>query len=220
VVLEVEMTSKVLRYLAGLALWVLVLPMGSGAWAQDEGTDSLIPLDVSLGFRGVGEVWQDEAIIVHYRSSRFAGTGFASVGVLPWLLGEFEIGYMRQAANTENSNVAAGALELVPVTVSAHARKILPNGEIYGGVGYAMAVFTETTSVQTVSGTKPGMELRGGVRIHTDFVQPSMWTGASGGIKRMDVELMFARRKHQAFGVGSGFDFSAWRLGIGLVARL
>ena len=27
-------------------------------------------------------------------------------------------------------------------------------------------------------------------------------------------------RQHQLFGLGTGFDFSAWRLGIGMVARL
>jgi hypothetical protein len=36
----------------------------------------------------------------------------------------------------------------------------------------------------------------------------------------MDVELLIGRRQHHAFGVGEGFDFSAWRGGIGLVARL
>jgi len=193
--------------------------MASVARAQDPNAVTSPAFDLSLGFRGVGEVWQDEAIIIHYRSSRFAGTGFVSVGLLPWLSGEFEIGYMRQAS-TQNSGVAAGSLELVPVTLSANARRLMPNAEVFGGLGYSMAVFTESTAVQSVSGTKPGFEIRGGVRIHTNFIQPSMWTGNSGGVKGMDVEFLFSRRQHQPFGTGSGFDFSAWRLGIGLVARL
>ena len=201
------------------AIFLGALALGSEALAQDT-TGFSPPLDISLGFRGVGEVWQDPAIATHYRSSRFSGGGFASVGLLPWVSGEIEVGYMRQAANSGVSGVAPGALEIVPITISAHARKVSANSELYAGLGYSMAVFTETTSVGTVSGTKPGLELRTGVRVHTNLVQPSMWSGSSGGIKRVDVEFMFARRQHQPFGLGTGFDFSAWRLGLGMVARL
>ena len=202
-------------------VWVFGLSLVSvRANAQEEPGPKLgIPMDVSLGFRGVGEVWRDPVIIRHYRSNRFAGTGFASVGVLPWLMGEIEIGYMRQSDNG-GSGVASGALELVPITVSAQARLPLKSGEIYGGLGYSMAIYNEITSVGTVSGTKPGVELRSGVRIQTNLVQSSMWQGNSGGIKRVDLEFMLARRQHQIFGLGSGFDFSAWRLGMGMVIRL
>ena len=114
----------------------------------------------------------------------------------------------------------ARAAELVPVTVSANARLAMAKGELFGGLGYSMAVFNEITSAGTVSGTKPGFELRTGVRIETDLVQPSMWAGASGGVERVDIEFLLARRQHQAFGIGTGFDFSAWRVGLGLVVRL
>ena len=79
--------------------------------AQDDatGTSLGLPSDVSLGIRGVGEVWRDPVIIQHYRSSRFAGSGFASVGVLPWLMGEIEVGYMRQD-DSGGAGVASGAL--------------------------------------------------------------------------------------------------------------
>ena len=198
------------------------------ASAQEEAVDPVYEMDVSLGFRGVGEIWQDVNIAHHYRSSRFAGTGFGSVGVLPWLSGEFELGYMRQASNTENSGVAQGALEIVPVTISANLRHSTAGGaELFGGLGYAMTVFTETTTAGTVSGIKPGFEVRSGVRIHTNLVQPSMWTADSGGVQGVDVEFLFARRQHVLKREGEGddrqsvgLDFSAWRVGIGLVARL
>ncbi len=215
------MRNKLLGVLACLMLGLGISPWSAVAWAQEPAaSESSLPLDVSLGFRGVGEVWQDPFIIEHYRSSRFAGSGFASIGIMPWLMGEFEIGYMRQASNTGQLGVAPGALELVPVALSVHARRVTSNAEIYGGLGYVMAVFNETTTVSSVSGIKPGVELRGGVRIHTDLVQPTMWKGSSGGVQRVDMELMFARRQHQPFGTGQGFNFSAWRLGLGLVVRL
>ena len=91
---------------------------------------------------------------------------------------------------------------------------------MYAGLGYSMAIYNEITSVGTVSGTKPGLELRSGVRIQTNLVQPSMWQGNAGGIEGIDLELMLARRQHQMFGLGGGFDFSAWRLGLGMVIRL
>ena len=216
---------------------------GAGALAQDAvpelSPETAVTVgDLSVGFRGVGEVWQDPNIVHHYRSSRFAGSGFASMGVTPWLNTELELGYMRQSANTGGSGVAAGYLELVPITLSVNVRKVLPNSEVFGGIGGSAVVFTESATDQTVSGTKPGLELRSGVRIHTDFVQPSMWSGASGGVKRVDIEILFGRRIHQPFGSldscidpstgaretellkGCGFDFSAWRLGLGVVARL
>ena len=64
--------------------------------AQDDatGTSLGLPSDVGLGIRGVGEVWRDPVIIQHYRSPLLALDSL--VGVLPWLMGEIEVGYMRQ----------------------------------------------------------------------------------------------------------------------------
>jgi hypothetical protein len=39
-------------------------------------------------------------------------------------------------------------------------------------------------------------------------------------VQGVDFELLLGRRQHQAFGMGEGFDFSAWRVGAGLVCRL
>ena len=215
------------------ATWMAIVCTFVTGWsgraaAQEEPVESEFVMDVALGFRGVGEIWQDTNIAHHYRSSRYAGTGFGSVGVAPWLSGEFEIGYMRQSANTQNIGVAEGALEIVPVTLSANLRyPTAGGGELFGGLGYAMTVFTETTTGGTVSGIKPGFELRSGVRIQTDLVQPSMWHGDTGGVRGIDVEFLFARRQHMLKHEGEGeerqsvgLDFSAWRVGIGLVARL
>jgi hypothetical protein len=177
-------------------------------------------VDLAIGFMGMGEVWQDEAIIDHYRSSRFSGSGFATVGLFPWFAVETEVGYMRMSSDSGRSGVAPGSMEVVPITVSGLVRSSGRRAEAFGGVGYAMTVFAERTDVGTVAGIKPGFDVRSGVRIHTNMVQPTMAPNGSPGLRGLDVELLLGRRQHHAFGVGQGLDFSAWRAGVGLVARL
>jgi hypothetical protein len=197
-----------------LAMW-----MGADAHAQDAepefGTGEVV-----FGVRGVGEVWQDAAIIANYRSSRFAGAAFAGITVTDWLQAELEFGYMRQAADVSRSGVAAGSLELVPVTAVLLAVRDGERAEVFGGGGFSLVGFTERTSVGVVAGAKPSLDLRGGTRIHTGLVQPTPMGGTAPGVRRVDVELMLGRRQHHAFGIGTGFDLSAWRVGVGLVARL
>ncbi|HCH65349.1 MAG TPA: hypothetical protein DFR83_21265 [Deltaproteobacteria bacterium] len=194
--------------------------------AEDE-AQNRNPSPVLVGFRGVGEIWQDQFIVENYRSSRFSGAGFVSYGITSFLMTELELGYMRTMAEggrtithqNQSGQVASGALELVPVTASVVAVKDLNRAEAFFGAGFAMAVFTERTDAATVAGAKPGFDLRSGIRVHTSFVQPSYRPHSPSGVDGIDVELMVGRRKHQAFDVGSGFDFSAWRIGAGIVAR-
>ncbi len=186
--------------------------------------------EVLIGFRGIGEVWQDEAIIQGYRSSRFAGAGFGGFGITDWMMVEAELGYMRQPSAAGRTvtfkkttyEIAPGYLELIPLTLGLSFSKELDRAEVFAGAGYALAIFTEsTTTVGSVSGVKPGVDLRLGSRIHTSFMEPRIRPGTgSGANKGMDVELMVGRRQHQAFDTGTGFDFSAWRVSVGLVARL
>jgi len=182
----------------------------------------MLDLDMLIGFRGVSEVWQDPFVAVHYRGTSFGGTGFMAVSLpwVDWVMGELELGYVKLTSDESISYVADGTMELMPVTLLAEARGRMANGELFAGVGPALTVFTERTVVGTVAGAKMGFEIRGGVRIHTNMVQQTMLPSASGGISKMDVELFFGRRQHQAFGTGSGFDLSAFRVGIGLVGRL
>lgn len=185
--------------------------------------------EVLVGFRGIGEIWQDEAIVQGYRSSRFAGAGMGGFGITRWLMVEAELGYMRQPSDSGRQvtykntayEVAPGFLELIPVTLGLSLNKELDRAEVFGGVGGALVVFTEDTSEGTVSGVKPGLDMRLGTRIHTSFMEPRIRPGmGSASNKGVDVELMLGRRQHHAFGMGSGFDFGAWRVSAGLVARL
>ena len=206
---------------------VAALALTAGLVHAEEEAPKKEQAPVLVGFRGVGEIWQDQFIVENYRSSRFSGAGFVSYGLTSFLLTELELGYMRTMAdggrpitfNNQEGQVASGALELVPVTASLVAVKDLNRAEAFFGAGFAMAVFTERTDSNTVAGAKPGFDLRTGLRVHTNFVEPSFRPYSPSGVDGIDVELMVGRRKHQAFDMGTGFDFSAWRIGAGIVAR-
>ena len=208
------MNKAAKRLLGGLA----VVLSSSAALAQDD--DSEAGREVVFGLRGVGEVWQDTSIITHYRSSRFAGAGFVGFGLNDWLMLDAEVGHMRQEADVSRAGVAAGTLQLVPVTVALEARSDTPRAEVFGGIGFTAVTYSEDTAVGVVSGTKPALDLRVGTRVHTNLVREPITGPGSPGIRGLDVELLVGRRQHHAFGLGTGFDLSAWRVGLGLVARL
>lgn len=203
------------RLLAGM----LLVLAGSPAFAQDDEAERPGG-DVMFGLRGVGEVWQDPAIIQNYRSSRFAGAGFFAYGINDWLMIDAEVGYMRQEADTSRTGVAQGALQLVPVTIALEARRDSPRAELFGGAGFSAVTFSEETAVGVVAGTKPALDLRAGTRIHTQLVREPITGPGTPGLRGLDVELLIGRRQHHTFGLGTGFDLSAWRVGIGLAARL
>ena len=228
-----------------LAVGLSLLPTAAYAQESAPAPRASWSPDVMFGFRGVGEVWQDPAIVQSYRSSRFSGAGFAALSLWKPVLVEAELGYMRQASaggrtipadevpaqllvrdatGAIDQNVryaiAAGAVELMPVTFSVLARKETGGAELFAGAGLALAVFNERTDAGAVSGVKPGLDMKAGVRVHTHVIQPPIRPSGGRPVQGMDVELMLGRRQHHAFGLGSGFDFSAWRVGIGLTARL
>jgi hypothetical protein len=178
----------------------------------------------SVGFRGVGEVWQESAIVMVHRSSRFGATGFFHTGISRLFGVELELGYTRlkgkaidPATNQRTGNTAT--LELVPISMDTTIRVEGPTSEVLFGIGPAFVSFNDRSPTNAISGMKIGLDMRVAMRIHTHFIQQSMRPGARG-MKRMDFELLLGRRQHQAFGVGSGLDLSAWRVGAGFVGRL
>ncbi len=183
-----------------------------------ETTTKARPLRV--GLRGVAESWQDPSILQHYRSSRLTGAAMVHVPMGRVFGFEAEMGYSRTPSVSARAGVAAGMLEYVPMALTLIAVKPYDGGEVFGGVGYGMAVFTEQTSVGTVSGAKAGLDFRAGARIHTKLARKQLTPQGYRGLSGVDVELMIGRRQHHAFGWGQGFDFSAWRLGAGMVVRL
>jgi hypothetical protein len=209
-----------------ISLMVAAWVAQGGAFAAEDASPKEAP-PVLVGFRGIGEVWQDPFIVESYRSSRFSGAGFAAFGLNPWVQVELELGYMRTDADSgrrvtykdQLGTVASGAMELVPVSADIILTRDLGRAEAFAGGGFAMAVFTERTDAGTVGGAKPGIDMKTGIRVHTQFVEPRFRPHSSTGVEGVDVELLLGRRKHQPFDSGQGFDFSAWRVGAGVVAR-
>jgi len=178
----------------------------------------------SVGFRGVGEIWQESAIVMVHRSSRFGGTGFFHTGLSRVFGIELELGYnrLKGKAVDQDTNQQTGhssTLELVPISMDTTIRAEGPTSEVLLGIGPAFVSFNDRSPTNAISGVKIGLDMRVAMRIHTHFLQESIRPGARG-MRRMDFELMLGRRQHQAFGVGSGLDLSAWRVGAGLVGRL
>lgn len=203
----------------GLAASAPVLAQeGEAGTVTQPADDELRPLLV--GLRGVAEVFQDRFIVGHYRSSRFTGAFMTHVPVGQWLGVEAELGYARLPSESTRPLVSPGQLEYVPISLSLVAVKEARLAELFGGIGYGMAVFTERTDAGTVTGAKPGIDFRAGTRIHTRLMKQTLRPEGVTGPQGLDVELLIGRRQHHAFGVGSGFDFSTWRLGVGMVVRL
>jgi len=211
--------------LIGLLLALLALCPALG-WAQaaDEIEDPGVGLLV--GVRGVGEFWQEPTLIRELgRSSRFGGGGFISYRAWRFLSADLEVGYHRltgteQTIHTGKPGTEGTTFELVPLALSVSAAHRIGNVEVFGAVGAAVTVFNHGDSKQTVSGTKIGPSFQLGARLDTGLVQPSIRRDAKNTLRSLDLELMIGRRQHQPFGIGDGFDLSAWRVGVGLIARM
>ena len=151
-------------------------------------------------------------------------TGFFHTGISRLFGVEVELGYNRLKGkavdqDTNQQTGHASTLELVPISMDTTIRAEGPTSEVLFGVGPAFVSFNDRSPTNAISGVKIGLDMRIAMRIHTHFLQESIRPGARG-MRRMDFELMLGRRQHQAFGVGSGLDLSAWRVGAGFVGRL
>lgn len=184
------------------------------------------PVGLVLGVRGVGEVWQDPLLIAELgRGSRFGGTGALSYRVWRFVGVEMEVGYHRMSGtgttlHTGRTLADATTFEMVPMAISASAMHRIGGVELFGALGTAFTVFHSSCETADISGTKIGPSILLGARIDTGMVQPSIRRDAGAQLQSLDLELVVGRRQHQAFGVGEGLDLSAWRVGIGLMARL
>jgi hypothetical protein len=208
------------RMLGMLAALFVLLP--SAAQAQDDDP----PVGLLLGARGVGEVWQDALLIRELgRSSRFGGTGLMSYRVWRFVGVDVEVGYHRMKGTgvereTDNTAEEATTWEMVPLALSASAAHSVGKVEVFGSIGSAMTVYSSTDEKGTISGTKFGPVVMVGARIDTGLVQPTIRRDAPNTLRSVDLELAIGRRQHQPFGIGEGLDLSAWRVGIGLIARM
>jgi hypothetical protein len=214
----------------------LGIPMSAEALGAGEGSDPAASAKTAkkpkqpafsnnlFAFRGMGEMWADTSIARVHRSSRFAGTAAFATNLSRIFGMEFEIGYSRMTnptylADSVQDGAGQTSFEMVPVSSSFTVRAEGERSEVFMGVGVAMVGFTDTSPLNAISGTKFGLDVRLGVRIKTDFIQESLYP-VERGLKRMDIEIILGRRQHRGFGLGSGLDLSAWRVGLGVAARL
>ena len=140
--------------------------------------------DKSVGFRGVGEVWQDAAIVTGASVEPLGGTGFFSAGITPLFGMEIEIGYNRLVGSAvdPSSNEQTGnqsTLELVPIAMNGTVRMEGSSSDLIFGVGPAFVSFNDRSPTNAISGTKLGIDMRMAVQIHTHFIQESIRPGAS-----------------------------------------
>ena len=164
----------------------------------------------------IGESWSDAFVGQVYRSSSSFGNLALQYRFHTHFLAGLESGLIRVKGNRDKS-----ALQLLPIVMNANVLFGNENVEPFVGVGVSFVHFLESAPSGNVSGTKVGMEVRAGVRIATKFIQPSQHPNIKVGVKQLDIELMFAQRMHQMFGVGvgEGFNLSASRFGVGAVFK-
>lgn len=181
---------------------VLVALVWSGVAQADD--DELI-----LGGRAIAEVWQDASLATVYKSTGIGAAGTFSWRPHAWLSLDGELGVVRMSGEEEQY------IQMVPLAFDVAARIQREEMEMFVGLGPALVPFVDQGNT-TVPGTKMGLDVRAGVRIATDLVNPSL--SSTSPVQRADVEFIIGRRHH--FSGDDGLDLSAWRVGVGLVVRL
>lgn len=186
-------------------------------------SDGEAPPGIRIVVRGVGEMWHDTAIASTYRGGGLvAGLG-AVVPITDWLGVDAEIGYHRASADGE------GRLQLVPMSLLAEA-SLQPSPDhdlsLFGGLGPAMVAWSESGQDPTtlsedgselgpsvLRGARPGLEVRVGMRVDLDLIEPSLMPGRDEPLKAVELEISGGRRFAPT---SSGFDLNTWRVGAGL----
>ena len=181
--------------------------------------------EMIVGGRFVGEVWEDSSVSLVYRTNRAAATGTAITSVFGPIELAVEAGYVSMSAQALHSNTLDEGSELVrfqiiPLSLLVGYRLARPGFDLAVGIGPALTVWNEVTPDAALAGNKLGFAMTTAIRIPTRFVPPPpVRHDTQTGPRRVDLELSLGRRQHQAFGMGSGLNLSAWRAGVGLLAR-
>ena len=195
---------------------------------EDEGllAEKRAPTGIRVVARGLGEAWHDTAIATHYGGSGLmAGLGLV-VPIGDLLAVDAEMAYRRAEGESGST------FQWIPMSLLLEGRMVPAADaglELFGGLGPVMVAWSEsgidpevvsgegvTDGPTVMRGGRPGLEVRLGARIDLGLVQPTMMPGQQDAVKAIELELYGARRMHTN---KAGFDFNAWRLGLGLAAR-
>jgi len=172
---------------------------------------ALAETPILLGLRAVGEVWQDPNIATVYGGGRVAGS--AVISWRPHNVWSIDA----EAAMMRVGEDIGPSISLTPMSLSLCARRGSERTEVFAGGGVSIVPFLDKGE-STISGTKLGADVKIGVRIATALVQPTLYPVST--VQGVDLEAFLGRRQHFANGVEDRLDLSAWRVGIGLVARI
>lgn len=199
---------------------LMLLALLTSAHAADPETDRS---SIGFGFRGVVESWDDPALGDVYRTGMLA-PGIA--GVVPLFSGlklEVEVAYRRMKPRDETVDAR---LEMLPTVALLEMDLIHRSfGDVYLGAGPALTAFTERhpgnvsdTSTAVLRGLRGAGELRAGVRLDTGLVRPWDIPDMQTGVKRLELDVSVGRRV--ALPADTGFQLGAWRMHVGVLARL
>lgn len=213
----------------GLLLSIVLLScvalLPGAASAQQASDDDDTAIGLRMGARGMGEVLQEPTITSMYRSTRFTGTGVLSYRAWRFVHVDIEAGYMRDLGDVQKKKDASvrvedqATVELIPIAVMASAVRAVKRADLFASVGPAITQFSAEEPEGSITGTKWGLSVQLGARLDTGLVRPTMRPGDSVRLQGVDLEIVLGRRQHQLFGVGDGWNLSAWRAGVGLMAR-
>ena len=194
-----------------MSLLALVLATAPFANAAPETNDMRVAL------RGAAESWADASIASVYRGGALASGAAIVAPVYGPLSVDIEFMYRRLEDDREQQ-----LLEILPASVLVE----LDLGEQDGAYGFVAAgpsfvTFREGYPTpqgrEVITGGRGLFEARGGVRIDLGLMQPSL-TGTGSPIKSVELEIYGGRRIQRAS--VSGFNFSAWRAGMGVALVL
>ncbi len=173
--------------------------------------------DMRVALRGAAESWADASIAAVYRGGALASGAAIVAPVYGPLSLDIEFMYRRLEDDREQQ-----LLELLPASVLVE----LDLGQQDGAYGFVAAgpsfvTFREGYPTpkgrEVITGARGLFEARGGVRIDLGLMQPSL-TGTGSPIKAVELELYGGRRIQRAS--VAGFNFSAWRAGMGVALVL
>lgn len=179
--------------------------------------------ELRLGVGAAAERWQEPALMsVYGKNGKVLPNVSLSYRFHKHISLDVQAGMGR--LSTENDR---NVFQMLPVTVGTSLLFGNKDIEPFIGVGAGFVQFSEqllpyieSTSAETVYGTKLGVDTKAGFRIGTRMIQTTQHPTAPQGFSQMDVEIMMGYRVHQAFQIGTGLNMNAFRFGVGLNFRL
>jgi hypothetical protein len=130
-----------------------------------------------------------------------------------------ELGYRRVLGSRAGGSGGAVSLWYAPLSATVDARYVAGKVTSYAGLGPTVVPWGEDPAGDAAgtTGTKFGLVVEGGVRVRTAWVEPSLHH-PDQGVQSLDWTVGLSWRKAFTGQERGGLDFSALRLGAGVLA--